>query len=130
MKEQKKNRTKWVNVRLTDAEEALLQKHFKSTTERKLSAYLRSIMLAKPMIKAVRNESLNDIIKELYELRKDLNGIANNFNQAIHKLHTLSSHSDIKAWLLSFEINRKTMQKSIEEMKLYINKTSDKWLQS
>ncbi|WEK17953.1 MAG: plasmid mobilization relaxosome protein MobC [Candidatus Pedobacter colombiensis] len=130
MKEQKNNRIKLVQARLTLAEEALLIRHFKSTTERKLSAYVRSVMLAKPLIKAVRNESLNDIIKELYELRKDLSGVANNFNQAIHKLHTLSTYPEIKAWLLGFEINRKAMQKSIEEIKLYINKTSDKWLQS
>jgi hypothetical protein len=130
MKEQKNNRTKLVQARLTAAEEVLLQQHFKSTTERKLSTYVRSIMLGKPMIKAVRNESLQDVIKELYELRKELNGIANNFNQAIHKLHTLSAYPDINAWILSFEINRKAVQRNIEEIKSYINKTSDKWLQS
>lgn len=130
MKEQKNNRTKLVQARLTAEEQALLQRHFKSTTERKLSTYVRSILLGKPLTRSVRNESLNDVIKELYELRKDLNGVANNFNQAIYKLHTLSACPDIQAWLLSFEINRKAMQKSIDDIKFYIDKTSDKWLQS
>ncbi len=129
MKE-KNNRTKWVHVRLTEAEHLLIQKQFKSTTERQFSNYIRNIILKKPVYAGVVNQSLKDIMAELFELRKDFNGIANNLNQVVHKLHTLDRHQEIKAWLLLFEIDKKSLQKCMEDMRVYINKTADKWLQS
>ncbi|PSK90858.1 plasmid mobilization protein [Taibaiella chishuiensis] len=129
MKE-KNNRTKWVHVRLTEAEHLLIQKQFKSTTERQFSNYVRNIILKKPVYAGVVNQSLKDIMAELFEMRKDFNGIANNLNQVVHKLHTLDRHQEIKAWLLLFEIDKKSLQKSMEDMRVYINKTADKWLQS
>ncbi|WP_316835057.1 plasmid mobilization protein [Pedobacter nutrimenti] len=129
MKE-KNNRTKRVHLRLTEAEFLQLDKYFKSTTERRISNYIRSVLLQKPLYKGVVNESLKDIMATLFELRKDFNGIANNLNQVVHKLHTLDRYPDIKAWTLLFEMDRKALQKSMEEMRLYINKTAEKWLQS
>jgi hypothetical protein len=129
MKE-KNNRTKRVYVRFTEEEFTLLQKQFKSSTERKISSYIRNVLLKKPIYAGVVDQSLKDIMAELFELRKDFNGIANNFNQAVHKLHTLDSYTDIKAWLITFELSRKSMLKSMEDMKFYINKTAGKWLQS
>ncbi len=126
----KNNRSKRVYVRFTEDEFQLLQKYFKSTTERKISSYIRSVLLRKPLYAGVVDQSLKEIMAELFELRKDFNGIANNFNQVVHKLHTLDSYTDIKAWLLTFELNRKSMLKKMDEMRLYINKTAEKWLQS
>lgn len=82
------------------------------------------------MIAAVRNQSLQDIMAELSALRKDLNGVANNFNQAVHKLHTLDHVSQFKGWLLTYDMERRKLLKDIEQIKVYINRTAEKWLQS
>lgn len=130
MKEVKNNRTKRLHVRLYEEEFNSLHKQFRATTEARISDYVRKTILAKPMISGYRNQSLQDIITALVELRKDLNGIANNYNQMVHKLHTLGTYPDIKAWVLSYELYKKTLLRSIDEIKVFIERTSEKWLQS
>lgn len=129
MKEENNNRDKWLHVRLTVEEHTAINKGFKSTTETKLSDYVRKVILGKPMIASVRNQSLQDILAELQQLRKDLNGTANNFNQAVKKLHTLKDLSAIDQWLIGFRLDERRLLSSIETMKDYINKTAQKWLQ-
>jgi len=129
MKEENNSRKKWLHLRLTVEEETALRKSFSGTTELYMSDYARKILLGKPMIAAVRNQSLQDILAELLRLRKDLNGAANNFNQVVKKLHSMPANQDLKSWLLTFKLQEKALQKSVEEMRAYISKTADLWLQ-
>jgi hypothetical protein len=96
MEEENKNRTRWLHLRLTSAEYEILQKQFGKSTCRKLSEYARKNLLQKPVVLKYRNESLDELMSELILLRKDLNGIGNNFNQAVKKLHTLVQTSEFK----------------------------------
>lgn len=82
------------------------------------------------MIIASKNQSLDDITAVLFKLRKDLNGAANNFNQAVHELHTLSKISEFKAWLMTYQSDKNSLLEKIEVIKNYIDKTAEKWLQS
>lgn len=130
MKKVKNNRQKWLHLRLTEAEHTKLLKHFYGTTQANLSDYARAILLGKPMIAAIRNQSLQDIMAELSLLRKDLNGVANNFNQAVHKLHTLDHIPEFKGWLLTYDMERRKLLRDIDQIRIYINETAEKWLQS
>lgn len=130
MKRDKENRTKWLHVRLTEQEFEVLKRRFSKTTQRKLSGYARDILLGKPMIAAYRNQSLQDIMAELSLLRKDLNGIANNFNQAVRKLHVSDTSNDIRAWVQNHESVGAELLKYIRELHGFINKTAEKWLRS
>lgn len=123
-------RVKWLHVRLTEDEETVINEAFKKTTQRKLSDYARAILLGKPMIGRVRNQSLQEILEVLLLLRKDLNGIGNNYNQAVHKLHICDHDPQIKAWAVIYENDRKTLLKNIATIRLYIDQTAEKWLQS
>ncbi|MEJ7737146.1 MAG: mobilization protein [Chitinophagaceae bacterium] len=89
MEEAKKNRTKLITLRLTIAEYELLDNRFKATTCRKLSDYLRKVLLTGKVTILTRNKSLDDFMAEMIELRNQLSAIGNNFNQAVHKLHIL-----------------------------------------
>jgi len=129
MKEENDNRNKWLHVRLTEEEFRAIGKNYAGTTEPNLSEYVRKMVLGKPMIRAVRNQSLQDIVSELLQLRKDLNGVANNFNQAVKKLHSMRDHSAIGTWLMSFKLDEKSLLRSVETMREFISKTSGKWLQ-
>lgn len=130
MKEGKNNRDKWLHLRLTQKEYEQLHSQFSRTTCKKLSDYSRNILLGRPMITATKNQSLDDITTVLFKLRKDLNGVANNFNQAVHTLHTLSKISAFNAWLMTYESDKKFLLEKIEIIKNYIDKTAEKWLQS
>lgn len=130
MKEENKNRTRWLHLRLTNAEYQILQKHFSKSTCRKLSDFARKNLLQKPVIMKYRNESLDELMTELILLRKDLNGIGNNFNQAVKKLHTLVQIPEFKYWITVYELEKKVLFNSMEQIKKHIEKLSEKWLQS
>lgn len=130
MKEEKNNRNKWLHLRLTQKEYEHIHAQCSRTTCEKLSDYARNMLFGKPMIAGCKNQSLDDITAVLFKLRKDLNGAANNFNQAVHELHTLSKISEFKAWLMTYESDKKSLLEKIEIIKNYIDKTAEKWLQS
>ncbi|NRF41131.1 plasmid mobilization protein [Pedobacter foliorum] len=130
MKKEKINRDKCYAVRLTAAEQDLLLKNFSSTTHTRFSEYARSILLGKPMIAAVRNQSLQDIFAELVALRQDLNEATIHFSHVVQKLHALADRPLLQDWLLNYEMDRRKMLKSIEQIKVFINLTAEKWLHS
>lgn len=130
MRDKKNNRNKWLHLRLTDDELQLLTKAFTGTTERKLSDYSRKILLGKPMIKGYRNLSSDALIQEFSLLIKTLNGIANNYNQAVHKLHTLRQHHEFKTWFVTHEMDKRKLLQDVQYIKDFINKNASIWLQS
>jgi len=129
MEKDSNNRTRWLHVRLTEAEYESLQKAFKKTTTRKLSDYCRRVLSGKPIIESYRNSSLDDLMHEFIKLRKDLNGIANNFNQAVHKLHTLDHSVQFQNWLITYELEKKILISKVDEVRNHIAKMGEKWLQ-
>lgn len=130
MEEQNKNRTRWLHLRLTNEEYKILHKYFTKSTCPKLSNFARKNLLQKPIVMKYRNESLDELMIELIGLRKDLNAIGNNFNQAVKKLHTLVQISEFKHWITVYEQEKKVLHNSIDQIKKHIEKLSEKWLQS
>lgn len=129
MSEQNNNRTKWLHLRLRQEEYDKLHKQFKKTTCRKLSDYARKILLGKPVTSTYRNQSLDDFMAEAMRLRNELNGIGNNFNQAVKKLHTLHQITEFRSWIITYELEKQTLLNKVEEIKNYIQKIAEKWLQ-
>src|SRR3546814_141487 len=106
MEDKKNNRSKWLHLRLTEEELRILQKRFNASTYRKFSEYTRQVILSKPVIAGYKDQSLDEVIAVLSVLRKDLNGVANNFNQVVHKLHTLDHIPEYRTWLRVNEQDR------------------------
>jgi len=88
-----------ITVRFKPEEFARLQRHYKSTTCRKLSEYARKVLLNKPVVVNYRNQSADEILSEMIQLKAELNALGNNFNQAVKKLHTLAKISEFKTWI-------------------------------
>ncbi|MBK0383589.1 plasmid mobilization relaxosome protein MobC [Pedobacter sp. SD-b] len=126
--EKKQSRDHWLHLRLTEKEKLQIHKSFLKTTQRKLSDYARKILLGKPMIASYRNASIDDLMNELIKLRKDLNGLANNFNQTVHKLHTLDHGLSLESLLKHYEKERKILFEKVEEMRKMTNKLGAEWL--
>jgi hypothetical protein len=129
MSEQNNNRIKWLHLRLSSDEYAKLYKQFRKTTCRKISDYSRKILLGNPLIATYRNQSLDDFMAEMIQLRGELNSIGNNFNQAIKKLHTLQQIAEFRSWIITYELEKQMVLHKVEEIKNRINKIADQWLQ-
>ncbi|SHH09515.1 plasmid mobilization protein [Flavobacterium johnsoniae] len=130
MKRENSNRTRIVGLRFTPQEYAKIEKKWKASTCRKLSDYIRRHLFEKSINTTYRNQSLDDMIHEMTQLFKQLNGIGNNFNQAVKKLHTLNQIPEFKVWILSAELDKKKLFDKIDEIKNYIRKISERWLRS
>ena len=128
MSENKVNRSKRVHVRFTDEEFEKIQAQFSKSTCRKLSEYVRLVLLNKPVTMNQRNQSLDDFLDEMIALRNELNAIGNNYNQTVKRLYTLEDVGDIKTWLMINEAARKNIQNKIAEIKEKINQINDTWL--
>jgi hypothetical protein len=123
------NLTRRVTIRLKPEEYSKIHSKFKSTTKRKLSEYIRAVLLEKPLTVFTRSKSLDDFISEMILLRSELNSIGNNFNQSVKRLHTLDKIPDIKTWAILNEKSKEILIKKVDEIKEKINQFSYKWLQ-
>lgn len=128
---EKKNlfRTRIIGLRLTDREYEQIEKRCKNSTAGKLSEYVRRVLFDKPITVYQRNQSLDDFMAEMMQLRSELNGIGNNFNQAVKKLHTLQQIAEFKNWIIIYELEKKILFNKVDEIKNRINKIADEWLQ-
>lgn len=130
MQETTNNRTKWIHLRLKPEEYQKIHKRFSKTTCRKLSEYARKNLLDEPITMNYRNESVDEFMSEMIRLRKELNALGNNFNQAVKRLHTLQQIPEFKLWIMQHELERKILFNKVEEIKKHIQKIAEKWLQS
>jgi hypothetical protein len=130
MKRENSNRTRIVGLRFTPEEYAKIEKKWKASTCRKLSDYIRRHLFNKSINTTYRNQSLDDMIHEMTQLFRQLNGIGNNFNQAVKKLHTLNQIPEFKVWIISAELDKKILFDKMDEIKNYIQKISERWLRS
>ena len=129
MKEIKQVRKGWLTVRLNEDEEKKLNKFFSRTTSGSLSEYARDVLLKEPVNIIYRNQSADEFLAEMIQLKKELNAIGNNFNQTVHKLHTLDKIPEIKAWAILNETGKKTFMKKVEEIREKINLIYEQWSQ-
>ena len=123
------NRKRIVGVRFTIKEYEQIEMKWKESTCRKLSEYVRKIIFNKPIVATYRNKSLDDLMTELIQLKKELNGIGNNFNQAVKKLHTLHQIPEFKQWLEVYETEKTLLLNKVEEIKNVTGKIGEQWLQ-
>jgi hypothetical protein len=118
-----------VTVRYKPEELKQVKKQFKNTTCRKISEYIRKTSLHKPVVITYRNQSADDFLSEMIQLKNELNAIGNNFNQTVKKLHTLNHLSEFKSWVMINESGRQILFKKIEEIKEKMNQIYQQWLQ-
>lgn len=129
MEKKQTNRSRIIGLRLTPKEYEQVDKKWKASTCRKLSDYVRRSIFEKPIVTTYRNQSFDDFMAEAIKLRNELNGIGNNFNQAVKKLHTLHQIPEFRDWLIRYELEKKILLNKVDEIKNHIQKIGEKWLQ-
>nr|WP_294991387.1 plasmid mobilization relaxosome protein MobC [uncultured Sediminibacterium sp.] len=118
-----------LKVRMNAAEKKQLKQLQQSSTEKTISNYVRKVALQKPVIINYRNQSADDFLKDMLELTKQLKGVGNNFNQAVHKLHTLDRIPEFRNWIHEQQALQKQVVQSIEVIRLRMNQLYEQWLQ-
>lgn len=129
VKSKKEVRNKWLHIRLNESEYSAISNHWQKTTSKELSDYARKVLLKKPITVNYRNQSADELLSEMIRLKNELHAIGNNYNQAVHKLHTLDTVPQIKIWLAANEILKSSFLKKAEEIRLQMIQLYEVWSQ-
>jgi len=130
MEKNNPNRSRIIGIRLTPQEYAELNRRFETTTSRKLSDYLRHVLLNGSVTIRTRDQSLDDFMAQLILLRTEFHAVGNNLNQSVKKLHSMKDNKELLPWIIAHEVHVKAIFKDVEEIKGRINQFSDKWLRA
>ena len=118
-----------LKVHMNEEELKQVKRQQRKSTERNLSSYVREVAMQKPVFINYRNQSADDFLKDMLALKKELNGIGNNFNQVVHKLHILDKIPEFRAWVSHYEGLHQSLVDKVEEIKLRMNQLYEEWLQ-
>lgn len=129
MEDNNENRSKWIKVRLKPSEVDSLNKKYHKSTFQNLSEYGRAMILGEPVIVIYRDKSMDEVLEELALLRRELNFIGNNLNQAVKNINTLRGLPDTSLWMNLLTLVKGKVEPSMEEIKNRIAKFSDIWSQ-
>jgi hypothetical protein len=130
MSEAKKIRNKFLTIRMTDAEYEEVRRLCKKTTCRQLSQYGRSVLLNKPVHVKYRSESLDAFLNVIVDLRREFKAVGFNFNQVVHKLHTLEKIPELRVWMLVNEKHKDLLFSKINAVQDRMNEAYDLWQKS
>lgn len=125
---EKTNRTRKITVRFSEAEFEKVMRSFRTTTKRKLSEYIRYVLLEKPVTVYTRDQSMDDVLALFVSLKNELSAIGNNYNQSVKKLHTMDRIAEIKSWTEMSERQQELFMNKVAAINFQIAQLSDKWL--
>jgi len=129
MSEKEENRTCWVNIRLKPNEFQLINQRFTKTVFRKMSEYARHVLLEKKVTVVYRDKSMDEILEELILLRRELNAVGNNLNQAVKNINSAHGFPDTRLWMTLLTLINGKLEPSINTIKDRMNKYWDLWSQ-
>ena len=129
MSKKEANRTRWLNIRLKPDEFEALNSRFKRSIFRKMSDYGRAVILGKPVTIFYRDQSMDEILEELILLRRELNAVGNNLNQAMKHINSAHGFPDARLWMNLVTVINGKLEPSMRQIKEQMNKYADLWSQ-
>jgi hypothetical protein len=127
MKQEKKNKDRLIAFRVSKTEYEKLAKFQKAITCHSLSEYMRNVVLRQPVYFKTRSLSLDAFVLEIVALRNQFKAVGVNFNQVVHKLHTLQEIPEFRVWLLVNEKHKEQLFAKIVELQDRMNQVYDLW---
>jgi hypothetical protein len=129
MENEDANRLKRVTTRFKEDEFKLIDNRFKKTRFRKLSEYIRSVLLEKSVTVMYRDKSMDEVLEELILLRKELNAIGNNLNQTVRNINSAHGGADTRLWINLLGVINSKLEPSINQIKDRMNNYAELWSQ-
>lgn len=121
-------RDKWLHIRLTDQELLTIKANFQKSVYENLSEFARRMLLQKPIVGRYRDTGIQELLKELVSLKRDLHGLATNYNQLAKKMNTASDLeiNTHRNQVIGMEV---IIADSLNSVRRFIDQTTVKWLQ-
>ena len=94
-----------------------------------MSEYIRCVLLEKPITVNYRDKSMDEMLEELALLRKELNAIGNNLNQAVRHINSAHGNADNRLWLNLLSIIGSKVDPAIGQIKERMQSFSELWSQ-
>ena len=94
-----------------------------------MSEYIRCVLLEKPITVNYRDKSMDEMLEELALLRKELNAIGSNLNQAVRQINNAHGNADNRLWLNLLSIIGSKVDPAIGQIKERMQSFSELWLQ-
>lgn len=116
-----------IQARMNDQEFERFQSYRKKSSEKKDSTYLRKVALQEPVTVFYRNQSADDFLTEAIRLKRELNAIGNDFNQAVHKLHTLDRIPEFRNWIMENEKTRDRFMAKVNQIITCLYEIHNQW---
>ena len=116
-------------IRLNANEKKKLNYLYNRSTCNSLSEYARQVLLREPVFIIYRNQSADDFLEEMIQLKNELNAIGKNFNQAVHKLHTLGRVPEIRTGAILNENDKKNFTRKVQEIQEKLSQIYELWSQ-
>lgn len=129
MKEENRKPKRLVSFWINQKEYSEAYKRYKATTCSTLSAYLRKILLQKPVVIEYRDDASREMLAALNQITRDLSVIRSNFSRTVHKLHQLEQYQEIKMWAELTEASRQICLTKMESILTDIHKIYDQCIQ-
>lgn len=129
MKKENRVRNKTLTVQLSEQEHTSLKHLQQQSTSKYMSAYCRNVLLQKPVFIKYRNQSADDCLKAMLQLKKELEAISDDFSQAVRKLHLLDRIPEFRIWVSSYDSLQKELMNKVEETRLKMCQLYLQWLQ-
>ncbi len=130
MKKTNSKRTCKVSLYFTVEEYSKIEHQWIGSTCQTRNNYLRNQIFEKPITINCRDQSIDEYMSEIIQLRGELNALCNNFNKIEIKLDSLRQIPEYIVWLISIKLEKEKLLVKVEEIKNHIKKMAEKWLQS
>ncbi|MFD0749122.1 hypothetical protein ACFQZS_03150 [Mucilaginibacter calamicampi] len=127
MEKQEENRSRRVITRFKPQEYELLESRFKKTMFRKLSEYTRNVLLEKSVTVTYRDKAMDDILEELILLKRELNAVGNNLNQAIRSINAAHGQAGAELWRNLLSTISSRVEPAINQIRQQLNQYSEIW---
>lgn len=121
--------TRWLNVRISKADHKRLFDEFKNTTCRSFSQYIMAILLTRKIVSYSRNKSLDEVMTEVVSIRKELNTVGKNLNQALRLLQVSTKEKERKYWQDMLLKETRAFTERQESLQNIFDKLGEHWLQ-
>jgi len=121
-------RNRMIIVRVTEKEHETIYQRFGRSTRKRISDYLRDVLVHEKVTIRQRNTSLDEFMAELLLLRKELNALGNNFNQVVKKVNSIKESEKQKSWISIAEKMEIELVENVKVIKDKVGKFSDRWL--
>jgi hypothetical protein len=121
-----------VSTVVNESEYADLLKRFQSTKFRTLAEYVRALFNQEPVVKRYRNQSLDDVLEALVDLKREVSDMGLKLGDAVGKIAaTADVGPDVVKFLLAEQLGVKTNIEHIKSILLKIyNKCGQEEFQS